>query len=94
METRGAATARNNRVCFRTTRATYWWLDELARERGWSRSTLVYWLVERGLSEVANRGSANLVAYIEEGLGDAGIARVRKDVDKGLSALRAFDVPW
>lgn len=93
-EVTGKASSRIYRLCFRTTRPTYYWLRDMAAEHGWTTSTLVYWMVDHCLEQIAGSTIEERLEVLKSHLGPSGLERFEKDVEKGLSTEPDQDVPW
>lgn len=91
---RGRANSRNHRICCRTTRQEYWALREMARERGISLSTLLYWMVDHVYAEVLENDTSTVLETISSHLGEEDMARFKRSVESSLARACKDDVPW
>jgi len=90
----GKAAARNHRICYRTTRASYWFLRELAQNAEISVSTLIYYMVEHVSAEVLANDTSTVLQTISSHMNEEELAAFERAVEKVVDRDPEDDLPW
>lgn len=73
---------RNLRLCFKTTRATYWWVRQTAQEVGLTPSSLIHWLISSWMEKYAGSGPSAIIESIRANLDEEGMAQFNRELAK------------
>lgn len=85
---------RDHRVCFKTSRANYWWLHETAKDLGMTTSSLTHYIVDAWLQKYAGGDEQKLIDDLRAAIDPINVAAFERQLHRVEKSLDDDAVPF